>query len=125
MGNPEDVIPAAPFQEVTAVITSRSGTGDGGLLLTQSGQPNLLLIVISPLRIVIVRAIKTLLNTMIGILGIGSTGAAAAMGLPISDFSDLLLKAFYIGLSAAAGSVLLTLAEIFSRLDANAPKLSV
>ena len=125
MGNPEDVIPPPLFQEVTAVITSRNGTGDGGLAQTQRGMPNILLVVISPARIVVVRAIKTLLNTMVGILGIGSTGAAAAMGLPISDFSDLLLKAFYIGLSAAAGSVLLTLAEIFSRLDANAPRLSV
>lgn len=106
----------------TALVVSNSGTGDGQVIQTPFGHPDILVKVITPLAAILIRAAKAYLQTLVGLLGAGALGMASNT-LPPGDFFHTLK--ICAGLSVAAGvmSILTNLLLFLTNLGDSFPTL--
>lgn len=101
------------------VTTTIIGTGDGALLITPPGQPNVALRYISPIVAITSRFLVTFLTSVVGLLGAGSATAI----IPAGDFADLFAKCCWLSLGAAVVGLCKDLITIFTRLSQKYPLL--
>jgi hypothetical protein len=106
---------------ISVPSSSLMGTGTGsGLVVTPAGRANLLIKVISPIAIILVRAAKAFLDTMLGVMTAGPVTGL----IPASDFGHLLIVSASFSVSAAGFSIIRSLIELFSKFDQSHPTLA-
>lgn len=107
-----------------AVVVVSSGTGDGRIIGTPAGQQDWRMTVISPLVAIAIRALKTYLQTLVGIMGASVTGAAANV-LPAGDFFGTLKIAAGLSVGAAIMSALTNISAYLTDLGDKFPSLKI
>jgi hypothetical protein len=102
---------------VTAPATD--GVAPGTLVPTAPGIPDLQLVPMTKIRQILVRTVRTYLQSLVGFLIAASTGATEAVGLniPAGDFATLLLQSAGLSLAPAVIALLQNLIELMSDLD--------
>lgn len=105
---------------VVVTVSSSSGTGGSGPVIP-SGTP-IILRVISPFVIVLVRAARVYLQTLVGLLTVGGVAPDA---IPYSTFIELLTTSALLSIAPAAIAVIQNLIELLTRFDQTSPTLSV
>ncbi len=105
---------------VTVTASSALGTGSG-VVETPMGQPNIFIKVISPLKVVAVRGVRTFLQTLLGVLGVSATAPSA---LGAVDFYHALLHGASISVAATVICVIQNLIELSNNFDQSHPTLT-
>jgi hypothetical protein len=107
------------MEEVKTVVTQRTD------MVTDTQVNNVAIILMKPIEIVLVRALRVYLQTLIGLLGALGTGAAATVGvtLTVGDFWHLLVASASIAIAPAFMSILLNTVELLAKWDASNPQL--
>jgi len=111
-----------PIQSVV-IARANQGTGDGGTKIPATSaahRPDVLVTVLSPARVVFIRAGKAFFDTFAGSLGLG-VGEALGAPLPITEMGGPFYLGFVVGISAAAFSIVRSLSELFGKLDQKYP----
>lgn len=105
--------------EIKTVVTERTN------LLTEKQLDKVEIIPMPWWKIVLVRAGRVYLMSVVGLLGSVGTGAAAASGMqmPVGDFSRLFLACAGASLGPAVISLLTNGAELLAKLDQSHPSL--
>lgn len=107
---------------VVVTVTSTSAQGAGaGLVQTPMGQPNIFIKVISPFKVVAVRAARTFLQVLLGTLGVGATAPSA---LGAQDFYHALLHGASVSVAATVICVIQNLIELSNNFDQSHPTLT-
>jgi hypothetical protein len=108
------------------VVSSASGsrTGDGTVVTTPSGERNVVLTYITPFVVIAIRAGKTYVQTLIGLMTASVTGAATNV-LPVGDFMHTLYVCAGLSVGAAVMSMLTNLAVFLTELGDKFPSLKV
>lgn len=109
-----------PKPITVTVPASLTGTGPG-TLITPVGQPNIIIKVVQPLLLVLVRALRVFLQTLLGLV---TAGLAAPKALPAQDFLHLLLLCSSLALAPAAVCVIQNMIELLTKLDQAYPTLA-
>lgn len=77
---------------------------------------------IAPIKLVLVRVVRTYLQSLLGLLTAGMAGGAAGM-IPFTDFQDLLVKSASLAIAPAVVSAIQNILEILTKLDETKPEL--
>jgi hypothetical protein len=77
---------------------------------------------IAPFKLVLVRVVRTYLQTLLGLLTAGMAGGAAGI-IPFNDFQDLFIKSVTLAIAPAVVSALQNVLEIMAKLDATHPEV--
>lgn len=104
----------------STAMTAMQGTGDGKTIVTAPGQPNIELKVIRPLTMIGVRAFRTFLQTMLGVI---TAGPATGL-IPAKDFNHLLITAASLSVGAAVISLIQNAVELLGKFDQTHPTLT-
>lgn len=106
----------------TQLVVSSTGTGDGRVLATPGDHPNIVLQAITPLAVILIRAAKAYVQTLVGLLSAQAVGATANV-LPSGDFLHTLKVCA--GLSVASGvmSLLTNVSLMLSDIGEKFPTL--
>jgi hypothetical protein len=107
------------MDETKTVVTERTD-------MTTDKQANSVTVVLmTPLKIIAVRATRVYLQTLVGLLGAFGSGAAAMVGVNITagDFFHTVVVCAGLSVMPAAMSVLQNTLELFKKLDASYPEL--
>lgn len=112
---------------VPVLTTERAGSApDGTVIETPSGQPDLVVTVMTPLAQVAVRGLRTYVQGIVGFLGMLTVGrpVAESLGvvLPPGDFFQILQTAAGLAVAPTVISLLQNTAELLGRLDNLLPK---
>lgn len=114
--------PIAPM--TVAVIT---GTGDGAQIpsgtefQTPDHQPNVVVMVVTPIVAILIRAVNVFLNTLLG--GMGLVGVSSLTAMPTLAWASWKV-AIVFAASAALVNVLQTCATIFGKLENKFPLMT-
>lgn len=99
------------------------GAGDGRTFIaTPDHLPNMIIQYVSPLVQIVVRAAKTYLNVLTGLLAAGAAGTMPQV-LPSGDFFHLLAKCSGLAIAPAVMSVIINAGVLMSKLDQKFPTL--
>lgn len=117
--------------EKVIVTASPDAPPDGAIIHTPIGQPNLQVKVMGRVHQIAIRTIRTYLQSLVGFLVAGGTGAVEALGdmvgvdvhLPARDFMDLFLVSASMSLAPAVISLLQNTVELLSELEKDKPEL--
>ncbi len=112
-------IPASP-KAITVVVPATTGTGSG-TIQTPTGQANIIIKVVEPLTLVLVRATRVFLQTLLGLV---TAGLVAPKALPASDFVNLLALCASLSLAPAVICIIQNLIELLGRFDQSHPTLT-
>lgn len=112
-----DLTPTLP---PTVVTVSAFSTGTGSGLVRADGHP-VIIQAIQPLMIILVRATRVFLQTLVGLI---TAGLAAPKALPAADFLHLVILCASISVAPAAMCVLQNAIELLSKLDQKYPSLT-
>jgi hypothetical protein len=106
-------------EETKTVVTERAD------MVTEKQADNVIVVLMSPIKIVVVRAFRVYVQTLAGLLTAAGTGATAAVGItmPAGDFYRLFVACASIALAPAIMSVLLNTSELLAKWDATHPML--
>jgi hypothetical protein len=103
------------------------GTGDGGspslagtIATTPGQQPNLLVVVVTPLAAITVRALNNFFTMLVALVGAAMTSNV----IPASDFWHLVLKCATLSVAGAGLGALKDIVTIFSKLENKFPLLT-
>jgi hypothetical protein len=109
-------------EDVKAIVTKRDDTMPGSLLAqTPYGSPNIQVIAMSVFRQVFVRAARTYITSLTGLLTAGGIGFDKGV-LP-NEFGPLLWACAGMALAPTVMSVLLNVGELLARFDQSHPQL--
>ena len=105
--------------ETTTIVTERTG------MVTDKQVGRVGIILMTPIRIVFVRAARVYLQTLTGLLGALGSGAAATVGVTLTagGFFHLFLACASIAVAPAVMCVLLNSSELLGKLDASHQEL--
>lgn len=115
--------------EPVAVTVIGTGSAVGGPAPLATGveavtpaqsQPNLLVLVVSPIAAILIRFANTYLTVLVGLVGAGLTSDA----IPYSDFFDLVLRCAGLSVAGAGLGLLKDCATVFGRLETKYPLLT-
>jgi len=109
-----------PNVVMTVSASSANGMGSG-VLVTPAGFPNGFVKVIDPLLIILVRAARTFLQTLLATLAVGAA-APATMGA--TDFYHAVIHGASISVAAGFISLLQNLVELMAKFDQSHPTLT-
>jgi hypothetical protein len=106
-------------EETKTLVTERSE------MVTERQLNSVTVVSMPPWKIVLVRAIRVYLQTLVGLLGALSSGAAATVGVTLTagGFYHLFVACASIAVAPAVMSILLNSAELLAKLDASNPAL--
>ncbi len=104
--------------EPLTVVTARAGTTDAQLGKT-------IMVLMAPWKIVLVRACRVYLQSLVGLMTTFLSGAAHAAGVQMSatDFWGTLVTCAGLAIAPAGMSALTNILELFNRWDETAPQL--
>jgi hypothetical protein len=105
--------------ETKTVVTKRAD------MVTDKQAENVIVVLVSPVKIVVVRALRVYVQTLAGLLTAATTGVTAAVGvtMPAGDFFKLFVACASIALAPAVMSILLNTGELLAKWDATHPML--
>lgn len=106
---------------VVTTIDRGNGTGNGQVLQTASGLPNFVVKGVQPLVMILVRAVRVFLQTLIGLV---TTGLASPTALPAKDFAHLLLLCASLSLAPAVICIIQNAIELLGKIDQSHPTLA-
>jgi hypothetical protein len=106
--------------DIKTVVVERADVR-GGYLDTPVGVANVVVQVMSPLRVVLTRVVRVYLQSVTGIVSAGMAGADR--GLLPHDFLGLLATACQMSFAIAGITALQNLAELATRVDQKYPEL--
>jgi hypothetical protein len=114
-------------ETVTVLATERQGAPrDGAIVVTPSGRSDLLIRVMSPLAQVLVRTLRTFLQSFVGFLAAGALGKGVlgSLGVEIqpNDLLDVTQAAFGLALFPTVMSFAQNALELTAKLDEMWPK---
>jgi hypothetical protein len=106
-------------EDTTTVVTERSG------MVTEHQMSQVLIVLMTPVKIVLVRAFRVYLQTLVGLIGALGTGVAATVGVTMTagGFFHLLLACSGIAVAPAVMSILMNSTELLTKWDASHPEL--
>lgn len=104
--------------ELKTVVTDRLGN-------TATMSARTVLVALSPVRIVLTRAARVYVQSLVGFLTAVMTGAAGAVGVqvPAGDFWALLVSCASLAVAPATLSLLMNIAELLAKWDEMRPEL--
>lgn len=106
------------------LVTERAeAPKDKSVLETPQGKPDVEVVAMPMWKLALVRGIRTYLQSLVGFILAGGTGAAQAVGvnLPVGDFWKLLIACGSLAVAPAVISLLQNAVEILSKLDSTNP----
>ena len=74
-------------------------------------------------QMVLVRTVRTYIQTLTGMLSLTTTGLAGKLGIEAGEFGHQLMLAASLAVAPAVMSLLMNLGEILSDLDVTKPRL--
>lgn len=92
-----------------------------GTLITPVGQPNVTLKIVQPVTIIAVRAFRTFLQTLLGLL---TAGLISPSTLGASDFLHLLGMCASLSLAPAIICIIQNMIELAARFDQSHPTIT-
>jgi hypothetical protein len=104
---------------IVTIPATSSGSGTSGLV-TSEGHP-IFVKVIGPATLILVRASRVFIQTVLGLL---SAGTVAPTLLPAPDFLHLLAKCASLSVAAAVVCVLQSMVELLTKFDQRNPTLA-
>lgn len=117
-------------EPIVPVAVTIIGTGDGGTPLTTGTvattpdhQPNLIAVVVTPLRAIVVRFANQFFTTLVGLVGAGMTPAGGRL-LHATDFYHLVMICASLSVAGAGFGLIKDLVTIFGRLENKYPLLT-
>jgi hypothetical protein len=116
---PDPLQPSDRIPTIVTVSATSSGSGTGGLV-TSEGHP-IMLKVIQPMTIIVVRASRVFLQTLLGLL---SAGMAVPSLLHAPDFLSLLGTCASLSVASAGVCVIQNMIELLTRFDQKSPTLA-
>ena len=105
----------------TAVVTKRADVPSNALAPTPIGSSDIVVVALTPVRRIAVRALRTYLMALLGLLGAGAVGAY--MPQPVTEFWPALRAAAGMALAPAIVSALWNTLELVQGLDDSHPEL--
>lgn len=109
---------------VETVVTARADGIDKNTRATTGDEtPNILVVALSPLRIVLTRAARVYVQSLVGMMGLVMTGIASESLITPNDFGGKLWMAAGFALAPSAITLLQNAAELLTKLDETRPKL--
>lgn len=120
MADPNE--PATEPKPITVTVpgTVMSGTGPG-TIITKAGDANIVVKVVQPIVIILVRATRVFLQTLLGLV---TAGLAAPKALPAQDFMHLLVLCASLSLAPAVVCIVQNMIELLTKLDQAYPTLA-
>jgi len=120
--------PSGPTQTIIATAHTDGivAVGESITFHTPGDNPNVRVVAVTIMSRVVIRAVKTYLQSLVGFLiAAGFTGAVApgSVPLPFQTFTDVLTSAAVAALVPAIMSALTNLTILFTRLDESSPSL--
>jgi len=119
----EETLPPEPQKATTQLVVSDNRTGEGRILITPAGIPNIVLRAITPLFVIVYRAVSTYLQSVLSLVSIWQSGFATGVLPPPADFFDTLQKSAYLSIPIVVMSVLKNVALFLTELGEKFPKL--
>jgi hypothetical protein len=106
-------------EETKSVVTERVG------MVTEHQMNRVTVVLMTPIKIVLVRAARVYIQTLVGLLGALGTGAAATVGVTLTagGFWHLLVACSSIAVAPAVMSILLNSGELLAKWDAAYPEM--
>lgn len=108
------------------VVTERPDLPTDTVAHTPAGMSDLCVVVMRPIGIILVRALRTGLQAFLGALGVGAAGPSipgASDVLPPGAFGEKLLAAAWVGVVAALITAIWNAGELLAKLDTTRPEL--
>ena len=107
--------------QITTLVVKRDSLEATPLRSVQHNMPDILVRVMSPLQIILIRAARVYLQTLLGLLTAGATGMASNV-LPVGDFAHLLQICASLSVASAVICAIQNFVELLARLDEKAPQ---
>lgn len=110
-------------QVVTVIDRGATSTPtDQSIAVTPGKASNLKVNIVTPLTNILVRAARTFLQTMLGLMMASMTGAASTI-LPPGDFGHLAYVCAGLSIASTGICVIQNIIELLARLDQSSPTL--
>ncbi len=116
----------APVELPKILLTEREESpADKTVLPTPTGKSDVIVVTMPAWERVAVRTGRVYLQSLVGFLIAGGTGAAAAVGvnLPVGDFGKLMLASASLAVAPAVISLIQNTIELLGKLDTSNPQL--
>lgn len=114
-----------PTETVKTVVTARAGVPD--CTTTPRGHVDIVIKAMAPVKIVLVRVLRTFIQSMLGFLGFLTLGAPAGatvgIMLPPMGAWDIIVAAAGLSLFPTVVSLLQNVLELLAKVDVNNPEL--
>lgn len=101
---------------VVTTVARNEEIPSGTLAKTVGDQPNVIVKAIQPMIIVLVRAARTFLQVLVGLLTAGATGMGSGV-LPVGDFATLLKVSASLAVAPAVVSIIQNVIELLAKMD--------
>lgn len=114
-----------PKSRVSTVITERDvpGPDENVLARTKASEPNIDVITLPWWQMIVIRASRVYLQSMLGFLTASATGIADAIGVPLGQFGNIFVTSASLAVAPAAISLIQNTVEILTKLDITNPQL--
>lgn len=106
----------------TQLVVSNTKAGDGDVLVTPSMHRNIVLQAITPLAVILIRASKAYLQTLVGLLSAAGLGMASST-LPAGDFVHTLKVCAGLAVASGVMSLLTNVLVLLTALGEKFPTL--
>lgn len=120
MDEPAPITATISASAIAAALGNQSHTLPG-TIVTPEGHPNIIIKVVQPLAIIVIRALRVFLQTLLGLL---TAGMVAPKALPASDFWHLLILCASLSAAPAGVCVIQNAIELLGKLDQAYPTLT-
>lgn len=109
-------------EPVTVIVAKSADIPHGTIATTPGSLPNVIIKALNPVWIVLVRALRVYLQTLVGLLSAGATGMAGSV-LPAGDFLHMIKVCAGLSLASAIMCALQNTLELLGNIDKHAPEL--
>lgn len=111
---------ALPTKKV--VVTERGNLNVPTVAETSTNKPDVLLVPLSILRRISIRAARVYIQSVLGVLGYSAVSTVVPQ-LPFQEFSNTFANALLLAIGPTVISILVNLLILFTKLDESQPEL--
>lgn len=105
----------------TKVVVTDRDIKSNSVAETRAGLPDILLIPMGYTKRIVIRAAKTYVSSILGVLGYGVTSSLVP-GLPYNEFTTNLLNASLMAVGPTVINILINLLILLTQLDESVPE---
>ena len=113
--------PTPPSTNPVVVTLTANRAPVGMTATTASNHPDVIIKVVQPLMIILVRATRVFLQTLLGLM---TAGTVAPKALPAADFLHLVILCSSLSVAASGICVIQNAIELLGKIDQKYPTLS-